>query len=53
MPPDSVVFAARTHALTGGVILFSVAVMHVVALTARVIRFGTIAYAVTLGLGFL
>ncbi len=46
-------FAARTHGLTGGVILLSVGLLHGVALTARVISFGATAYAITLGLGFL
>jgi len=52
-PPDSVIFAARTFWLTGGVILLSVGAMHVIALTARVITFGATAYAITLGLGLL
>lgn len=50
-PPESVVFVARTHWLTGGVILVSVGLMHVVALTAGVIEFAPLAYAIGLGLG--
>ena len=52
-PPPCVVFIARTHAIVGGTILVSVALLHLLTRRLPQIEFGPTSYGVTGGLAAL
>ena len=52
-PPDGVALIARTHWLTGTVILSCVAVLYLMLHNSKVFAVSPQAYVYTLGLGFL
>ena len=52
-PPACVVFVARTHALVGGTIVISVALLHLFTRRLPQIEFGPTTYGVTGGLAAL